>query len=63
MPDELVGLSVLEKQSGCAANQKVIEILRDSSSLQAEKKHNHQYLIVDSKNPVVSEQWTNGLSR
>ena len=64
MPDELVGLSVLEKQSGCAANQKVIEILRDSSSLLAEKKHNHQYPHCwRSKTLSCSEQWTNGLSR
>ena len=61
MPDELVGLSVLEKQSGCAANQKVIEILRDSCSLLAEKKHNHQYPHCwRSKTPVVfraMDQW------
>ena len=44
MPDELVGLSVLEKSNGCAANHKVIEILEKKNLLLAQKKHHHQYL-------------------
>ena len=35
MPDELVGLSVLEKTNGCAANNKVLEILTRENRLLA----------------------------
>ena len=61
MPSELVGLSVLEKNNGCAANQKVLEILKASDCLLAKKNHHHQYPHCwRSKTPVVfraMDQW------
>lgn len=61
MPDELIGLSVLEKSNGCAANHKVIEILEKKNLLLAQKKHHHQYPHCwRSKTPVVfraMDQW------
>ena len=48
MPDELVGLSVLEKANGCAANQKVLEILR-------EKTDSWQRRIIITNTHIVGE--------
>ena len=61
MPDELVGLSVLEKTNGCAANNKVLEILTRENRLLAKENHHHQYPHCwRSKTPVVfraMDQW------
>ena len=60
-PDELVGLSVLDKNNGCAANQKVLEILTREKRLLAQGNHHHQYPHCwRSKTPVVfraMDQW------
>ena len=54
IPEQLVGISVLEKASGCAANQAVLEILKASGDLLALADHNHQYPHCwRSKTPVV----------
>ena len=61
MPEELVGLSVLEKTNGCAANNKVLEILTRENRLLAKENHHHQYPHCwRSKTPVVfraMDQW------
>ncbi|MEC8420911.1 MAG: isoleucine--tRNA ligase [Verrucomicrobiota bacterium] len=61
IPDELVGLSVLEKANGCMANQKVLEILERDNRLLAKENHHHQYPHCwRSKTPVVfraMDQW------
>ena len=61
MPEELVGLSVLDKNNGCAANQKVLEILTRQKRLLAQENHHHQYPHCwRSKTPVVfraMDQW------
>ena len=61
MPDELVGLSVLEKTNGCAANDKVLEVLTRENRLLAKENHHHQYPHCwRSKTPVVfraMDQW------
>jgi isoleucyl-tRNA synthetase len=61
MPEELVGLSVLEKSNGCAANDQVIEILEKRNLLLARRDHSHQYPHCwRSKTPVVfraMDQW------
>ena len=61
IPEQLVGISVLEKASGCAANQAVLEILKASGDLLALADHNHQYPHCwRSKTPVVfraMDQW------
>ena len=54
MPDELVGISVLEKSTGCMANKKVLEILKRENHLLAQENHHHQYPHCwRSKTPVV----------
>lgn len=61
IPEELTGLSVLERSNGCAANQKVIEILERGNLLLAKQSHHHQYPHCwRSKTPVVfraMDQW------
>ena len=61
MPDELVGVSVLEKSTGCVANKKVLEILSREDRLLAQENHHHQYPHCwRSKTPVVfraMDQW------
>jgi len=61
IPEGLVGISVLEKASGCAANEAVLQILKDSGDLLALTDHNHQYPHCwRSKTPVVfraMDQW------
>ncbi|MBN38380.1 MAG: isoleucine--tRNA ligase [Opitutae bacterium] len=61
IPERLVGVSVLEKASGCAANNAVLDILEDSGDLLALTDHNHQYPHCwRSKTPVVfraMDQW------
>ena len=57
----LVGVSVLEKASGCPANKEVLSILRESGKLLAQTDHAHQYPHCwRSKTPVVfraMDQW------
>ena len=61
IPSELVGVSVLEKATGCPANDEVIRILESTSSLLAKQSHHHQYPHCwRSKTPVVfraMDQW------
>jgi isoleucyl-tRNA synthetase len=61
IPEELIGTSVLEKASGCPANETVLEILKRSGDLLALTDHNHQYPHCwRSKTPVVfraMDQW------
>ena len=61
IPQSLVGVSILEKASGCRANEIVLDILRERSSLLALHEHNHQYPHCwRSKTPVVfraMDQW------
>ena len=61
IPSNLVGVSVLEKSSGCPANKEVLSILRESGKLLAQTDHAHQYPHCwRSKTPVVfraMDQW------
>ena len=61
IPQQLVGISVLEKASGCRANESVLDILRERGSLLALHEHHHQYPHCwRSKTPVVfraMDQW------
>ena len=61
IPEELIGISVLEKASGCPANEAVLQILKGSGDLLALTDHNHQYPHCwRSKTPVVfraMDQW------
>ena len=61
IPSRLIGLSVLEKPSGCPANIEVLDILRDSGRLLGLFDHHHQYPHCwRSKTPVVfraMDQW------
>ncbi len=61
IPKELVGVSVLEKSSGCPANEKVLEILTERKALLGKADHFHQYPHCwRSKTPVVfraMDQW------
>ncbi len=61
IPSNLVGVSVLEKASGCPANKEVLSILRESGKLLAQTDHAHQYPHCwRSKTPVVfraMDQW------
>jgi isoleucyl-tRNA synthetase len=61
IPSNLVGVSVLEKSSGCPANKEVLSILRESGNLLAQTDHAHQYPHCwRSKTPVVfraMDQW------
>lgn len=61
IPDDLVGVSVLEKANGCPANQKVLSILSANGHLLAIHDHHHQYPHCwRSKTPVVfraMDQW------
>jgi isoleucyl-tRNA synthetase len=61
IPEELIGTSVLEKASGCPANEAVLQILKRSGDLLALADHNHQYPHCwRSKTPVVfraMDQW------
>jgi len=61
IPQELVGTSVLEKATGCPANEKVLEILKNKSLLLGQMEHVHQYPHCwRSKTPVVfraMDQW------
>ncbi len=62
IPEELVGISVLESTPGkCRANSKVIELLKRSGALLHEKEITHQYPFCwRSKTPVIfraMSQW------
>ena len=61
IPEELVGVSVLEKADGSKANQVVLEILTEKGALLARKNHHHQYPHCwRSKSPVIfraMDQW------
>ena len=61
VPSELVGVSVLEKSSGCPANDRVMEILNQCGALIFKQNHHHQYPHCwRSKTPVVfraMDQW------
>jgi len=61
IPQELVGLSVLEKADGSKANHAVLEILNTTGSLIAQKEYHHQYPHCwRSKSPVIfraMDQW------
>ena len=61
IPESLVGISVLEKASGCPANIEVLNILKARGSLLAMHDHHHQYPHCwRSKTPVVfraMDQW------
>ena len=61
MPEALVGISVLETQGKCPANQKVLGLLKDCGSLLQVKTHEHQYPFCwRSKTPVIyraMDQW------
>ena len=61
VPTSLVGLSVLETKKGCAANEGVLKLLRESQALLHLEKHPHQYPHCwRSKTPVVfraMDQW------
>ena len=62
MPDELVGISVLEKSTGCAANQKVLEILRREDRMLAQENHHHQYPTAgEAKRRLFFGRWISGL--
>ena len=61
IPEELVGISVLEKSGGSKANHAVLKILHSVDSLLAQKEHHHQYPHCwRSKSPVIfraMDQW------
>ncbi len=61
VPERLVGISILEKSTGCEANKKVLEILLEKKALLAKTDHFHQYPHCwRSKTPVVfraMDQW------
>ena len=61
IPSALVGVSVLEKSTGCPANDSVLEILESKNALLAKQNHHHQYPHCwRSKTPVVfraMDQW------
>jgi isoleucyl-tRNA synthetase len=61
IPQELVGISVLEKSDGSKANQAVLNILSEKGALLAHKNHHHQYPHCwRSKSPVIfraMDQW------
>ena len=61
IPERLVGVSVLEKASGCPANIEVLKILKETGKLLALADHPHQYPHCwRSKTPVVfraMDQW------
>ena len=61
IPSALVGVSVLEKSTGCPANDSVLEILESKNALLAKQSHHHQYPHCwRSKTPVVfraMDQW------
>ena len=61
IPENLVGVSVLEKKDGCPANKEVLAILEHSGDLLALSEHHHQYPHCwRSKTPVVfraMDQW------
>ncbi len=61
IPSRLVGLSVLEKSSGCPANIEILDILRESNGLLGLFDYHHQYPHCwRSKTPVVfraMDQW------
>ena len=61
IPESLVGVSVLEKATGCPANDKVLEILEATGDLLALTDYSHQYPHCwRSKTPVVfraMDQW------
>lgn len=61
VPERLVGISILEKSTGCEANEKVLEILLEKKALLAKTDHFHQYPHCwRSKTPVVfraMDQW------
>jgi isoleucyl-tRNA synthetase len=61
IPSSLLGLSVLEKQGQSAANQGVIELLRQQNQLLAQESYSHSYPHCwRSKTPVIfraMDQW------
>ncbi len=61
IPEELIGISVLEKPDGSKANYAVLDILTKCGALLAQKKHHHQYPHCwRSKSPVIfraMDQW------
>ena len=61
IPQELIGVSVLEKSGGSKANHLVLDILDKKGALLAHKKHHHQYPHCwRSKSPVIfraMDQW------
>ena len=61
IPENLVGVSVLEKKDGCPANKEVLAILEQSGDLLALSEYHHQYPHCwRSKTPVVfraMDQW------
>lgn len=61
IPQDLVGVSVLEKAEGSKANHAVLDILKKGGALLAQKKHHHQYPHCwRSKSPVIfraMDQW------
>ena len=61
MPDELVGITVLEKGGRNEANEKVLDMLRRSGALLGSRKITHQYPHCwRSKTPVIfraMDQW------
>ena len=67
IPEDLVGVSVLEKADGCPANKEVLGILEKSGDLLALNEHHHQYPHCwRSKTPVVfraMDQWFVSLDR
>ena len=61
VPQELVGISVLEKSDGSKANHAVLSLLSACGALLANKDHHHQYPHCwRSKSPVIfraMDQW------
>ncbi|MEM9226364.1 MAG: isoleucine--tRNA ligase [Verrucomicrobiota bacterium] len=61
MPEELVGITVLERNGKCPANDAVLEIIKGNGSLLQRKAYHHQYPHCwRSKTPVVfraMDQW------
>ncbi|MDR1432747.1 MAG: isoleucine--tRNA ligase [Puniceicoccales bacterium] len=54
IPAELVGISVLDADGECAANDKIIEMLSKAGALLARKQYEHQYPHCwRSKTPII----------
>lgn len=65
IPSQLVGISVLETDGKCPANDEVLKLLKENNALLFQEKYQHQYPFCwRSKTPVIfraMDQWFIGL--